>query len=121
MNLVKPILLLTGAMVKSKNLQFILQAIRMKLTGVNQQKRQIFILQKGYAKQYFLWPGYQNYQFEISENDELDESQVVSVNGKNIAVTGAVNKLQLEKFSIKQPVYFICFDWENLMSFSTKN
>jgi phenylalanyl-tRNA synthetase beta chain len=64
--------------------------------------------------------GIGNFKFEKGENENLGECVTASVKGKNILLMGAVNKSQLEKFSIKQPVYFICFDWNNLMALSRK-
>ena len=76
---------------------------------------------KGICEAIFSLAGINNYKFEIGENDNLDECVTAVVKGKNIGLMGAVNKSQLEKFSIKQPVYFICFDWDNLISLSGKN
>jgi phenylalanyl-tRNA synthetase beta chain len=76
---------------------------------------------KGIGDAIFSVTGVANYHFAVSGNNELDECLTASVKDINIAVTGAVNKLQLEQFSIKQPVYFICFDWENLISLCKKN
>jgi phenylalanyl-tRNA synthetase beta chain len=42
------------------------------------------------------------------------------VNKVPIAFMGSVRKSQLEMFSIKQPVFFLCIDWETLLSL-TKN
>ncbi|MDE3185364.1 MAG: phenylalanine--tRNA ligase subunit beta [Bacteroidota bacterium] len=85
-----------------------------------QTKKADFYFAKGIVDAVFSLTGVQNYQFEVSVSNELDESLTASVKGKNLAVFGSVNKSELEKFSIKQPVYFICFDWENLMSFNKK-
>ena len=38
------------------------------------------------------------------------------VNGTEIAVAGSVSKSQLDTFSIKQPVFFVCINWEKLIS-----
>ncbi len=76
---------------------------------------------KGICEAIFSLAGIQNYEFEASDNDSLDQCIAATVKDKEIAVTGAVNQSQLEKFSIKQPVYFICFDWENLMLAKKKN
>src|SRR5690242_6758869 len=64
--------------------------------------------------------GLQKFQFNVAQNYDLNECLSVAIKGKEIVVLGAVNKTQLEKFSIKQPVYFICFDWQNLLFFSNK-
>lgn len=76
---------------------------------------------KGIGEAILTLAGVNKYQFDTSENDDLYECLTVSERGKNIAVLGAVKRSELEKFTIKQPVYFIYFDWENLMSFSKKN
>jgi phenylalanyl-tRNA synthetase beta chain len=85
-----------------------------------QTKKADIYFAKGICEAIFTLTGLQKYQFEISQNDDLDEYLNVSVKGKNIAVLGAVKRSQLEKFSIKQPVYFLYFDWESLMSLSKK-
>lgn len=76
---------------------------------------------KGIAEAILTLAGVNKYRFDNSENDDLYDCLTVSERGKNIAVLGAVKRFELEKFTIKQPVYFIYFDWENLMSFSKKN
>ncbi len=75
---------------------------------------------KGICEAIFSLTGIHNYQFEVSNNDELDDCLTASVKGNSIAVAGSVSKPQLGKFSIKQPVYFISFDWETIMSFNKK-
>lgn len=86
-----------------------------------QTKKTDIYFAKGICQAIFTLAGVQKYQFEVSENDDLEECLSVSVKGKNIAILGRVKRSQLEKFSVKQPVYFICFDWENLLSFSKTN
>jgi len=85
-----------------------------------QTKKADIYFAKGICDAIFTSAGIQKCQFEISKNDDLEECLAVTVKGKNIAFLGAVKRSQLEKFSIKQPVYFIYFDWVNLMSFSQK-
>ncbi len=86
-----------------------------------QTKKADIYFAKGICNAILSLAGVRKYQFDISENDELDECLIASNKGKKIAVTGCVNKAQLATFSIKQPVYFICINWENLMSFSKTN
>jgi len=85
-----------------------------------QTKKADIYFAKGICDAIFTSAGIQKCQFEISKNDDLEECLAVTVKGKNIAFLGAVKRSQLEKFSIKQPVYFIYFDWVNFMSFSQK-
>ena len=75
---------------------------------------------KGICEAIFSLAGIRNYKFDVSENDGLDECIIASIKDKKFVVAGSVNKIQLEKFSIKQPVYFICFDLENLLSATKK-
>lgn len=75
---------------------------------------------KGICEAIFSLMGISNYQFEVTENEDLNDCLTVAVKGKNLLQMGSVNKTQLQKFSIKQPVYFISFQWENLVFFSQK-
>ena len=76
---------------------------------------------KGICESILSLAGVKNYQFEISTNEELDECLTASVNGVNIAFAGNVKKSNLEIFSIKQPVFFLCIDWDKLISLTRKN
>ena len=51
---------------------------------------------------------------EVLQVSKLDNHIVFKLNGQIIAGAGAVNRGMLEKFSIKQPVFFAGFDWEVL-------
>ena len=75
---------------------------------------------KGACESIFSLAGIHNFQFEVSENKSLDDSSIALVNKVPIAVMGSVRKSELEMFSIKQPVFFLCIDWEKLLSL-TKN
>jgi phenylalanyl-tRNA synthetase beta chain len=73
---------------------------------------------KGIAEAIFKLAGIKDFQFTISKNAQLDDCISGMANGLQLAIAGSVNHLQLEKFSIKQPVFFLCIDWEKLVSFS---
>jgi phenylalanyl-tRNA synthetase beta chain len=75
---------------------------------------------KGICEAIFSLSGVSNYKFEIAKNEDLEESLTAAASGKNVLLAGKVSKTRLQEFSIKQPVYFICFDWDNLMSLSKK-
>jgi phenylalanyl-tRNA synthetase beta chain len=64
--------------------------------------------------------GINNYKFEVANNEDLNDCLNAVLKGKELLQLGSVNKTQLQKFSIKQPVYFISFNWENLVFFSQK-
>lgn len=76
---------------------------------------------KGIAEATFSLTGIQNYQFTISENEQLNDCLISSVKGADIGFLGSVKKSQLETFSIKQPVYFLCIDWDKLLSLISNN
>lgn len=71
---------------------------------------------KGVCNSVLALAGINNYKFEIRENDTLDESFTISQNKLDIAIGGRVKNIQLEKFSIKQPVFFLCINWDKLIS-----
>ncbi|MEO8819302.1 MAG: phenylalanine--tRNA ligase subunit beta [Ginsengibacter sp.] len=83
-------------------------------------KKSDMFFAKGICEAIFSLVGIRNYKFEVSENNDLNECIMASIKDKKSVVAGSVNKIQLEKFSIKQPVYFIDFDWENLLSATKK-
>jgi phenylalanyl-tRNA synthetase beta chain len=76
---------------------------------------------KGIAEAIFSILGIQNYQFVVSEDEELNECLISSVNGVSVGITGNVKKSKLDIFSIKQPVFYVCMDWDKLVSFTNKN
>jgi len=71
---------------------------------------------KGISNAIFSLAGINNFRFEISKNKQLNDSFKATSNGVKIAIAGNINKLNLEKFSIKQPVFFLCIDWDKLIS-----
>ncbi|MEO9070202.1 MAG: phenylalanine--tRNA ligase subunit beta [Ginsengibacter sp.] len=75
---------------------------------------------KGVGESVFSLAGIRNSQFEISQNEELDDCLTISVKKENVAIAGSVKKSQLEVFSIKQPVFFLYIDWQKLISFTEK-
>ncbi len=81
------------------------------------QKTDIFVV-KGIVEAIVSLTGINSYQFEASKNETLDQCLSVCVNKEKIAVAGSVKKSQLEIFSIKQPVFFLCMDWEKIVSIS---
>jgi phenylalanyl-tRNA synthetase beta chain len=73
---------------------------------------------KGIAEAIFSLAGIRNYQFTVSQNKELNECLVSSVNGVILGISGSVKKSELETFSIKQPAFYFCIDWDKLISFT---
>ena len=110
-----------GAYAEKQNLAIYITGNQNETNWSGQTKKADFYFAKGITEAIFSVTGVQKFQSVISENNEMIDCITTSVRGKNIAVTGSVKKSELDKFSIKQPVYFICIDWENLMTFSLKN
>jgi len=70
---------------------------------------------KGICESIFSLTGFNDFRFEVEKNNQLDECISVSKKKKNIAIAGSVSRSTLETFSIKQPVYFLCINWNNLL------
>ncbi|MEO8960389.1 MAG: phenylalanine--tRNA ligase subunit beta [Ginsengibacter sp.] len=70
---------------------------------------------KGVCECIFSLLGINNFQFEIEGNLLLEDSLTASVDKNLIACVGSVKISQLELVSIKQPVFFLCIDWERLI------
>ena len=75
---------------------------------------------KGICESIFLLAGLKNFQCEISEDHHLDESLSFSVNKQALAVAGKVNHSTLERFSIKQAVFYLCINWNKLIEFTSE-
>jgi len=86
-----------------------------------QTKKADIYFAKGICEAIFRLAGVESYRFQLSETEDLQEALSLSVKKKNIATIGAVKKTRLDEFSIKQPVYFICFDWESLVASTKKS
>jgi len=112
--------LVEGVYSEKPNLSIYISGNESETNWSAQTKKADIYFVKGVCEAIFKIAGLQKYQFTVTQNADLDECLSVSIKGKEIVVLGAVNKTQLEKFSIKQPVYFICFDWKNLLFFSNK-
>ena len=105
---------------EKQNLALYFSGNKNEINWNSQAKKTDIYFVKGIAEAIFSLLGIKKYEFEVSKNEKLFESINASINGENLAVMGAVLKSELEIFSIKQPVFFVCIDWEKLLSF-TKN
>jgi phenylalanyl-tRNA synthetase beta chain len=59
--------------------------------------------------------GVSDMKYSYDENDFLSEYILATSHGKFIAEMGGVKKIVLEKFSIKQPVFYLCINWQQLL------
>jgi phenylalanyl-tRNA synthetase beta chain len=73
---------------------------------------------KGICQSIFCLMSVNNFDFEITKNEELDDCITARINDTQLAIMGTVNKARLEEYSIKQPVFFLCIDWQKLISFT---
>lgn len=71
---------------------------------------------KGICHSIFSLLGLNDFRFEPAQNKQFDDCLTATVNEKIVAIMGNVAKSQLEQFSIKQPVFFVCIDWQQLIS-----
>ena len=59
-------------------------------------------------------------EFSKGDNDWLYENFITSNYDINIAEGGSILPVVLEKFSIKQPVYYLEFDWQKIMALAER-
>ena len=75
---------------------------------------------KGICNSIFNLTGVNQIDFKNTGDDILDEAFSASQKNNELAVGGKVKQSESEKFSIKQPVYFLCFDWKKLSELASK-
>jgi phenylalanyl-tRNA synthetase beta chain len=75
---------------------------------------------KGICQSIFSLMNINSFDFEITKNEELDDCITARIKDTQLAIMGMVSKARLEEFSIKQPVFFLCIDWQKLISFTTQ-
>lgn len=105
---------------EKENLALYFSGNKNELTWNSPSKIADIFFVKGIAESILSLTGINNYQFNISENESLDDCITVPVKKENIGIAGSVKKPVLEMFSIKQPVFFVCFDWDKMISLINK-
>jgi len=83
------------------------------------EKMDIYFV-KGVCTHILSLAGLTNYRYGPGKNDDLDECIIATSNESLIAEAGSVKKRTLEKFSIKQPVFYLYINWNRLI-FLTQN
>lgn len=73
-----------------------------------------FYLLKGIVEAIFSSLGIETEAPELLAVDKLNNHIVYKINGQIVAGAGEVKKVMLEKFGIKQPVFFASLNWEML-------
>jgi phenylalanyl-tRNA synthetase beta chain len=79
------------------------------------EKMNIYFV-KGVCDKIFSLAGLKEYRFDQGKQDELDDCIIAASNENIVAEAGSVNKITLEKFSIKQPVFYLYINWHKLIS-----
>ncbi|MEO9022229.1 MAG: phenylalanine--tRNA ligase subunit beta [Ginsengibacter sp.] len=105
---------------EKKNLALYFTGSRNELSWNSPSRKMDIYFVKGITESIFSLAGIHHYQFDISKNEELDDCITLSINHENIAIAGGVKKSRLETFSIKQPVFYLCIDWDKLTSLVQK-
>jgi phenylalanyl-tRNA synthetase beta chain len=71
---------------------------------------------KGVCDIIFRLAGVTDLKFSSPANDSLNDYILATFNGNSIAEMGSIKKPVLEKFSIKQPVFYLYINWQQLLS-----
>jgi len=79
------------------------------------QKTDIYFV-KAVCSNIFSLTGLTDYRFVPATHDELEECIMATSNGNTIAECGNIKKTTLEKFSIKQHVFYLYINWHTLIS-----
>ncbi|MEP6926801.1 MAG: phenylalanine--tRNA ligase subunit beta [Ginsengibacter sp.] len=83
------------------------------------EKMDIYFV-KGVCHNIFSIAGLNDYSFAAGKEEELDDCIIATSNENIIAETGRIKKTILEKFSIKQPVFYLYINWHKLISLIQK-
>ncbi|MEO6681501.1 MAG: phenylalanine--tRNA ligase subunit beta [Ginsengibacter sp.] len=75
---------------------------------------------KGICTAIFNIAGLNDFKWTQVSDNELEESIVATFRDQQVAKAGKLSGGLREQFSIKQPVYFLCIDWEKLLALSSK-
>ncbi|MEO9211372.1 MAG: phenylalanine--tRNA ligase subunit beta [Ginsengibacter sp.] len=85
-------------------------------SGWNQTSKKVDIFfVKGVVQAIFSLLGLKNFQWEGRQDSWLGNAITANVNGSEIAMMGSVQKNHLNRFSIKQEVFFLCLDWRKMI------
>ena len=107
--------------IETPNLTLYFTGNRNELNWNSPAKKVDIFYVKGVCESIFSLAGVSNYEIHEAGATSFNECLVAGVNRVGFAVAGKVIKKDLEKFSIKQPVYSLYIDWEKLISFANKN
>lgn len=79
------------------------------------EKIDIFFV-KGICNSIFTLAGLKDFKISSQKNDALNDYIIASSNGNILAEAGNIKKSILEQFSIKQPVFYLYINWQQLLS-----
>ncbi len=75
---------------------------------------------KGICTSIFNLMGLKDFKWTQLKDDSLEENMVAICRDQQVAKAGKISPALRDKFSIKQPVYFVSIDWEKILSLSMK-
>ncbi len=83
----------------------------------NKSEKADIYFAKGVCDAIFKLAGIKDFTFESKQNENLDECIVATIYNKYfLAEIGSIKKIILDKFSIKQAVYFLHINWQQLIA-----
>jgi len=82
-----------------------------------QEKIDIYYV-KGVCETIFTIAGLKNCKFSAGKNDHLEDYIFASLDGIQVAEAGNIKRTFLDKFSIKQPVFYLYINWQKILSIS---
>jgi phenylalanyl-tRNA synthetase beta chain len=83
------------------------------------EKMDIYFV-KGVCNNILSLAGLHDYLFAPGKESELDDCIIGTLNEYTVAEAGSIKKITLEKFSIKQPVFYLYINWQKLISLTQK-
>lgn len=109
-----------GAYTETENLALYFTGHQNEINWNNPLKKVDIFYVKGICTSLFNLTGLKDFKWNQSKDDTLEENLVAVCRDQEVAKAGKISKSLQDKFSIKQPVYFVSIDWNKLLSLSKK-
>ncbi|MEO7315561.1 MAG: phenylalanine--tRNA ligase subunit beta [Ginsengibacter sp.] len=109
-----------GAYSENENLALYFTGHQNEMNWNNPLKKVDIFYVKGICTSIFNLTGLKDFKWTHIKDESLEESLVAVCRDQQIAKVGKISPALRDKFSIKQPVYFVSIDWEKILSLSKK-
>lgn len=76
---------------------------------------------KGICNSIFGLLGLNQTQWNVYEDATIENGFLISIHKKEVAKGGSIPSNDLNRFSIKQPVFYVQMDWQQLLSLTSRN